>query len=837
MGKIKSYFLFTSAILILLTLASCHLPGRTVETTSTQLAEETGVPGEGAGSATESTSPPVGPSNTDGAETILVPAGSFWMGSEQDDVLASDVEKPFHLVTLEAFHLYTHEVTNAMYSACEAARACVPVNMMEAGPTRHYDDPAFAEFPVVGVDWNMADDYCTWASGRLPTEAEWEYAARGLDSLVYPWGAEDPACDRLNMFGCEVPPDTVQVGSYLLGNSSFDVWDMAGNAWEWVHDWYAEGYYGLSPQSNPLGPSWYLDPENPLKVVRGGGLYSESIAVRSAKRASADPLRAFDDVGFRCVAEGELLLPSGYAPVPEGHEFVPADPLDGDGETLEEPDGLPWYSLGDSLASCPGPDGRMHLFIEADSSELVEYSVVVNGNPFDCTYDPVLRGLQCEGPIPADNDTLDFYTVDVTFDPGAHGHLYPTRPLDCPDVPVAWLGISFADCPVDRWVAVHFLSAPPITWYTIQLDGADVMCWPLGAGEARCSVPERLPGDNYSFHLLGHDAEDRDVTWDTMVGVPADCPVQLIFNEDVTPLCFEGHQTVQVMYEPVTEVLSSITADGVPLSCIGMAPGVQICGEIPGDPGSPTLVTTCFEGLDCMDWPLTVAFCPPTGTIPGSIIEPTCYPPGSPGVSVHYWPFDEPIAEANANGAPLACDDMGGGFYLCSGLPGAPGDLKTITFCPPDFACFGGDVIVPACAEEEVDWRLASVGCYDETHLFFIVDTGFAWLVPGAGWTYHAWDGSSTYSCSVHPTIPGRLYCIGPRPPAPGPLDVYVQQDGTPPTTSVLFEGWPGYVAAVPSCAPEEPPPPSCADYHTPTDCGGHGCYWNKITSTCSSTP
>ena len=842
MRKLNIHFLSIAAIFILLTLAACHLPGRTVETTSTLPAEEPGITEEGALGTAESTTRPVGPTNTDGAETILVPAGSFWMGSTDANSLADADEMPYHLISLDAFHLYTHEVTNEMYAVCAAAGACLPVNVMDSGPTLHAGDPAFANFPVVGVDWNMAHDYCAWADGRLPTEAEWEYAARGLESLIYPWGAEDPACDRVNMLGCQVPPDTVEAGSYALGNSPFDVWDLSGNVWEWVHDWYADGSYALSVAVNPIGPYMYQDVEHPLKVARGGGLYSEPIAVRSANRVGTNPYRAYDDVGFRCVAEGDFALPPYYTPLRHRHEMVDPDPLDGGGETVEEPDGLPWYSLGDSLASCPGPDGRLHLFIEADSSESVEYSVVVNGTPFDCTYDPVLRGLQCEGPIPADDDTLDFYTVEVTFDHlghhVAHGHLFPTRPLDCPDVPVAWEGISFADCPLDRWVAVTFLSTPPITWFTLQLDGADVMCWTLGAGEARCSVPERLPGENYRFHLLGHDAEGRDVTWDTMVAVPADCPFQLIFNVDVQSLCFEGHQTVQVMYEPVIEVLSSVTTYGVPLTCIGMAPGVQICGDIPGDPGSPTMVTTCFEGLSCMDWPLTVAFCPPTGTVVGSIVEPTCYPPGSPGVSIHYWPFDEPIVEANANSVPLTCDDMGGGFYLCSGLPGAPGDLKTITFCNPYFACFGGDVIVPACAEEELDWRLAAVGCHSETQIFFIVDTGLEWLVPGAAFTYHASDGDVDYACSVHPTIPGRLYCSGVRPGTPGELQVCVQQDGAPMPTCVHFAGWPGYVAAVPSCAPEEPPPaPTCADYRNPSDCGAHGCYWNKLTSTCSSTP
>ncbi len=204
-------YLFIAALLLMVFLA-CTM-ARDIVTTNAPTSEQ-------------SPSPPA-PTNTDGAETIWIPGGAFWMGSEETDAVAAEDETPRHQVTLGGFYIYTHEVTNEMYARCAAAGSCLPVNVMESGPTTHYGAPAYADHPVVGVDWNMARDYCAWAGGRLPTEAEWELAARGLESLRFPWGAEDPTCERANMLGCNVPPETLAVGSLAAGNSPYAVWDMA----------------------------------------------------------------------------------------------------------------------------------------------------------------------------------------------------------------------------------------------------------------------------------------------------------------------------------------------------------------------------------------------------------------------------------------------------------------------------------------------------------------------------------------------------------------------------------------------------------------------------------
>lgn len=150
------------------------------------------------------------PSNTDGAELTYIPAATFRMGSSTSDLLADEDELPQHQVTLEDFYIYTYEVTNQMYAACVDAGGFMGVETLDSGPTSHFEGPAFQDYPVVGVDWVMARNYCVWAASRLPTEAEWELASRGPESLLYPWEEEEPTCNQVNMGGCAVPPDTQQ---------------------------------------------------------------------------------------------------------------------------------------------------------------------------------------------------------------------------------------------------------------------------------------------------------------------------------------------------------------------------------------------------------------------------------------------------------------------------------------------------------------------------------------------------------------------------------------------------------------------------------------------------
>jgi len=226
---------------------------------------------------------------SDGVTMMFVPAGSFSMGSSE----TSSDERPIHAVNLSAYYIDKYEVTNAAYERCVEAGACLPPNQSRSSTrTAYYGNPEFDEFPVIYVDWTMAKTYCEWRGDRLPTEAEWEKAARGTDGRTYPWG-EGIACDKLNYNNCK--GDMTKVGSYLDGVSPYGLYDMAGNVWEWVNDWYDSNYYQSSPASNPLGPS-----SGQYRVLRGGSWSNFVFNVRSANRNYNTPDVINNLVGFRC---------------------------------------------------------------------------------------------------------------------------------------------------------------------------------------------------------------------------------------------------------------------------------------------------------------------------------------------------------------------------------------------------------------------------------------------------------------------------------------------------------------------------------------------------------
>ena len=248
-----------------------------------------------------------------------------WAALTADPAAAQD-EKPQHDVTLSCYNIYKKEVTNAMYDACVGAGACFPnIQPIADTPTENAADPTYAENPAVGVDYNMAKAYCDWAGGRLPTEAEWEYASRGKKLSLFPWGDAAPSCDLANFKDCLTPADTLKVGSLTKGKSSFKLEDMSGNAWEWVFDWYAKDYYAHSETSGPIGPlnGYY-------KVVRGGGYNSVADYLRGGNRHAGDPYTPYMNVGFRCVT-GPITIPEGYTPPdPHKHGFPDHDPVDDD---------------------------------------------------------------------------------------------------------------------------------------------------------------------------------------------------------------------------------------------------------------------------------------------------------------------------------------------------------------------------------------------------------------------------------------------------------------------------------------------------------------------------
>jgi formylglycine-generating enzyme required for sulfatase activity len=226
----------------------------------------------------------------DGMEQVFVESGLFTMGSSVDDPQANADELPQHEVTLDSFWIDRTEVTNAQYAACIAAGACsAPVH------STHFGRPELENHPVFGVSWFEAVAYCAWAGRRLPTEAEWEKAARGADERLYPWGNEAPSSDRLN-FDLQ-HEGTFPVGSFPAGASPYGALDMAGNVWEWTADTYDSAYYASSPSDNPPGPPESVN----WRVIRGGAWNTAPRAVRAANRFWSFPKRDYFD-GFRCAA-------------------------------------------------------------------------------------------------------------------------------------------------------------------------------------------------------------------------------------------------------------------------------------------------------------------------------------------------------------------------------------------------------------------------------------------------------------------------------------------------------------------------------------------------------
>ena len=232
----------------------------------------------------------------DGMVQVYVPAGEFEMGSENGD----ENERPVHLVYLDAYWMDQTEVTNEMYASCVQTGVCTaPRPSNSSHRPKYYGHPIYGDYPVINVSWDDAVDYCEWVDRRLPTEAEWEKAARGgLGGKEYPWGDEYPICEPGagngarydDSLGCD-NTDTIRVGSYRA--NGYGLYDMAGNVGEFVVDWYADDYYQNSPTNNPQGPASGI-----FRVIRGGSWGFDAKGLRSAYRDKIST--SWNYLGFRC---------------------------------------------------------------------------------------------------------------------------------------------------------------------------------------------------------------------------------------------------------------------------------------------------------------------------------------------------------------------------------------------------------------------------------------------------------------------------------------------------------------------------------------------------------
>ncbi len=264
-------------------------------------------------------------------DMVLIPAGPFLMGSPEGGDGFSD-ERPQRTITLRAFRMDRHEVTNAKYEQFVAATGHKPPGNVNPDVTLWFHGkplPDSGQHPVVNVAWQDAVAYCRWAGKRLPTEAEWEKAARGTDGRRYPWGNEwdlkraNSASywagrtvefkDRAEWKafwvtgeGARISEErglrgevlTLPVGSFPEGASPYGLLDMAGNASEWVQDWFEPYYYLKAPPADPKGPDGVL-----LKVVRGGSWLKPAKSLRTADRDYGFPNDRQSGTGFRCAQD------------------------------------------------------------------------------------------------------------------------------------------------------------------------------------------------------------------------------------------------------------------------------------------------------------------------------------------------------------------------------------------------------------------------------------------------------------------------------------------------------------------------------------------------------
>jgi formylglycine-generating enzyme required for sulfatase activity len=225
----------------------------------------------------------------DGMVQIHIAAGEFVMGSNNGP---GAVQYPAHKVYLDSYWIDQVEVTNSMFAPCQKSGNCTP----PAQYNNYYGKSQYDDYPVVYITWFDAAAFCGWEGGRLPTEAEWEKAARGVNQLRYPWGSAPPDKSLLN-FNSEYK-DLRPAYDFLAGASPYGLLNMAGNAREWVSDWFDPNYYLVSPYKNPQGP---LTGES--KSLRGGGDFDKANEVQTFYRDNHFPTSAGENRGFRCAED------------------------------------------------------------------------------------------------------------------------------------------------------------------------------------------------------------------------------------------------------------------------------------------------------------------------------------------------------------------------------------------------------------------------------------------------------------------------------------------------------------------------------------------------------
>ncbi len=335
-----------------------------------------------AGTAQGATFSPIAADLSANTEEVYVPAGAFGMGCAYDLAPAtcdSDA-MPLHLVYLDAYYIDKVPVTNQQYAACEAAGVC-PRPLSRSSRTRpyYYQNPDYNSYPMINVEWEHADAYCRWVGKRLPTEAEWEKAARGTDLRTFPWGNQLPNCELSNIAilqpindavsdGYPHPcvGDTVPVGAYPQNASPYGALDMVGNVRQLVNDFYLKLYYPKSPYYNPTGPS---EDQDKGHLARGGGWYDYPRRATTWVRHDEGDMADYDTIGLRCARSlGISGTPTPTpipTPMPTPTPFAAAE--------IGPEGGLLWLSYPKHLTLLQIPSGAV--------SATTAFELVYDGRP------------------------------------------------------------------------------------------------------------------------------------------------------------------------------------------------------------------------------------------------------------------------------------------------------------------------------------------------------------------------------------------------------------------------------------------------------------------------
>lgn len=228
----------------------------------------------------------------------VIPTGCFLMG---DPFSEGNVhERPVHNVCITSdFSMDVHETTNAEYKACVDTGVCTaPGSSASSTRGSYYGNPIYDDFPVIFIDWSQGSAYCSWAGKRLPSEAQWEYASRGdLSGKRYAWGDTITGADANYWDSGDIwDNNTSPVENYAA--NGYGLYDMSGNSYEWISDWYLSTYYNTSPTNDPPGP-----PPASERILRGGCFNGTTDCVRVAYRDKIDPTGQYSSIGVRCARD------------------------------------------------------------------------------------------------------------------------------------------------------------------------------------------------------------------------------------------------------------------------------------------------------------------------------------------------------------------------------------------------------------------------------------------------------------------------------------------------------------------------------------------------------